>query len=66
MKITLFNGAQINLDSLDNLENKEIKNGFLRFFDGLNLGGDGNNIFDKKEIEKIKTFLIKMAGDDNA
>ena len=64
MKITLFNGAQINLDSLDNLENKEIKNGFLRFFDGLNLGGDGNNIFDKKEIEKIKTFLIKMAGDD--
>ena len=64
MQLRLSNGTQINLNDLDKLENKSTDNDFLKFFDGFKLGGNGNNIFDKKEIEKIKKFLISMAGSD--
>ena len=64
MNLKLENGVQINLSDLDKLENKSGDNGLLKFFDGIGLGGNKNNIFDKKEIEKIKAFLIEMAGED--
>ena len=64
MQLKLPNGTQINLNDLDKLENQSSDNAFLKFFDSLLLGGNKNNIFDKKEIEKIKTFLMEMAGAD--
>ena len=64
MELKLANGRKINLNDLDNLENQSSNNKFLKFFDKLGFGGDGNNIFDKKEIEKIKAFLIEMSQGD--
>ncbi len=64
LKLKLENGSQINLSDLDKLENKSDDNALLKFFDSIGFGGNKNNIFDKKEIEKIKSFLIEMAGSD--
>ncbi len=64
MDLILADGSKIKLSDLDKLENKSPDNKFLKFFDKLALGGNGNNIFDKKEIEKIKTFLVEMSQGD--
>ena len=64
MNLKLDNGTQINLKDLDKLENKSGDNALLKFFDSIGFGGNTNNVFDKKEIEKLKTFLIEMAGAD--
>lgn len=64
MNLRLSNGTQINLNELDKLENKSKENALLKFFDGVVLGGNKNNIFDKNEIAKIKAFLTEMAGED--
>ena len=64
MELKLSNGSQINLSELDKLENKTYSNKLLKFFDNIYFGGNQNNIFDKQEIEKIKQFLLEMAGKD--
>lgn len=64
MFIKLPNGQQIKLDDLNKLENQSTS-GLSKFFDNFKMNGNNNNVFDKQEIEKLKSFLIKIAGDDN-
>ena len=63
MFVKLLNGQSINLDDIDKLEGSNVS-GLAKFFDGLKLRGNNNNVFDKQEIEKFKKFLIEAAGDD--
>lgn len=65
MFIKLPNGQQIKLEDLDKLENKSTS-GLSKFFDNFKMNGNNNNVFDKHEIEKLKSFLIEIANDDNA
>ena len=60
-KIVFSDGTKIDIDVLDQLENKEVKGSIWAQYNSLQKGGNNNNVFDKQEIEALKQDLIKNA-----